>query len=121
MNPRPLLEVLKDIAGRLGVAFEVGLYTQNPLPATYLVATPLTDGFEVFADNTPEIEVEEVRLALHTQANYLKMRDRITKALIDAGVTITARRYVGFEPDTGYHHYAIDTATHHPYSPQASI
>lgn len=117
----PLLEQLTHIANGLGLPFEVGLYTQTPPPHTYLVATPLADGFEVFADNTPGVEVEEVRLALYTQANYLKMRDRITHALIDADVTITARRYVGFEPDTGYHHYSIDTSTHHPYSPQASI
>lgn len=112
---RPLLEQLASVADSLGVAFEVGLFTQTPLPATYLVVTPLTDSFEVFADNTPGVEVEEACLALYTQANYLKIRDQITHALIDAGVTITARRYVGYEPDTGYHHYAIDTATHHPY------
>lgn len=117
MNDRPLLETLHTVADGLALPYEVGLFTHAPPPATYLVATPLTDGFEVFADNTPEVEVEEVRLALYTQANYLALRDQITHALIDAGVTITARRYVGYEPDTGYHHYSIDTATHHPYQP----
>lgn len=116
MNDRPLLETLHTVADGIGVAFEVGLYTQNPPPHTYLVATPLVDEFDLYADNTPEVEVEEVRLALYTQANYLKMRDQITHALIDAGVTITARRYVGYEPDTGYHHYSIDTTTHHSWN-----
>lgn len=108
-----LLEQLTTLADDLGLAFEVGLYTSTPAPQTYLVATPLADMFEVFADNQPGLEVEEVRLALFTRGNYLDLRNRITRALLDAGLTITGRTYVGFEADTGFHHYAIDVATHH--------
>ncbi|MDO5722406.1 MAG: hypothetical protein Q4P06_07700 [Actinomycetaceae bacterium] len=115
MTHTPLLEQLTHMADGLGLPFEVGLYTQTPPPTTYLVATPLTDGFEVYADNTPGVEVEEARLSLFTRGSYLPARDRLTRALIDTGLTITARHYVGFEADTGYHHYVIDTATHHPY------
>ncbi|MDT3768163.1 hypothetical protein QS713_08835 [Gleimia hominis] len=112
---QPLLEQLKIITDRLGLPFEVGLYTTTPAPDTYLVATPLTDTLDVFADNHPSVEVEEVRLAVFTTRNYLPIRDRITRALLDAGLTLTARHYVGFEPDTGFHHYAIDVAAHHIY------
>ena len=31
-------------------------------------------------------------------------------AILAAGITITDRRYIGHEDDTGYHHYAIDVA-----------
>ena len=31
-------------------------------------------------------------------------------ALLAADVTVTDRRYIGHEDDTGYHHYAIDVA-----------
>lgn len=110
-----LLECLASIADRIGLPFAVGLYTATPAPDTYLVATPIADTLSVFADNTPGVEVEEVRLALFTTGNYLDLRDRLTRALIDAGLTITVRRYVGFEADTGFHHYAIDVATHHMY------
>ena len=34
----------------------------------------------------------------------------IVKALLSADFTVTARKYVGHEDDTGYHHYAVDTA-----------
>lgn len=112
----PLLEQLMEIADKLGLPFEVGLYTDTPAPQTYLVATPLTDVLDVFADNQPSVEVEEVRLALFTRGNYLDLRSRITRALLDTGLTITARTYVGFEADTGFHHYAIDVATHHTYT-----
>ena len=30
--------------------------------------------------------------------------------LLTAGFTITDRRYIAHEDDTGYHHYAIDVA-----------
>ena len=110
-----LLAQLTNIADKLGLPFEVGLYTTTPVPQTYLVATPLADVLDVFADNQPSIEVEEVRLALFTKGNYLDLRNRITRALLDTGLTIAARTYVGFEADTGFHHYAIDVATHHIY------
>ncbi|WP_406713282.1 hypothetical protein QEV65_03055 [Trueperella pyogenes] len=110
-----LLEQLTRIADKLGLPFEVGLYTATPAPQTYLVATPLVDVLDVFADNQPSVEIEEVRLALFTTGNYLDLRNRITRALLDAGLTVTARRYVGFEANTGYHHYALDIASHHKY------
>lgn len=110
-----LLERLTEIADQLDLPITVGLFTASPAPDTYLVATPIADTLEVFADNTPGVEVEEVRLALFTAGNYLPWRDTITHALIAAGLTVTARRYVGFEDDTGFHHYSFDISCHHPF------
>jgi hypothetical protein len=110
----PLLEQLTAIADGLGLPIEVGLFQTSPPPDTYLVATPLVDMLDVFADNQPEVQIEEVRLSVFTTGNYLPLRDALTDTFLDAGVTVTARRYVGFEPDTGYHHYSIDTATYQP-------
>lgn len=107
----PLLEQLSHIAEELGLPYAVGLYAQTPAPDTYLVFTPLTDSLEVFADNTPGIEVEEVRIALFTKTNYLGLRNQLTRALIDAGLTVAARRYIGYEGDTGFHHYSIDVSS----------
>lgn len=111
-----LLERITSVADRLGLPIAVGLYTATPLPDTYLVAIPMADVFDVFADNTPAVEVEEVRLSLFTTGNYLAERDRLTAAMLEAGLTVTARRYVGFEPDTGFHHYGVDLAAHNPYN-----
>ncbi|EPD33634.1 hypothetical protein HMPREF9306_00389 [Propionimicrobium lymphophilum ACS-093-V-SCH5] len=107
----PLLEQLSDIAERLELPYAVGLYAETPAPDTYLVFTPLVDSLEVFADNQPGIEVEEVRIALFTKTNYLGLRNQLTRALIDAGLTVTARRYIGYEADTGFHHYSIDASS----------
>lgn len=106
-----LLEQLSHIAEELGLPYAVGLYAQTPAPDTYLVFTPLTDSLGVFADNTPGIEVEEARIALFTKTNYLGLRNQLTRALIDAGLTVTARRYIGYEADTGFHHYSIDVSS----------
>lgn len=106
----PLLEQLSGIAERLKLPYAVSLYTTTPAPDTYLVFTPLADSFEVFADNEPGAEVEEARISLFTTRNYLALRDRLTNTLLEAGVTVTARRYVGFEADTGFHHYSVDVA-----------
>ena len=106
-----LLENLSHIAKQLGLAYAVSCYTDSPAPHTYLVFTPLTDSFDIFADNTPGIEIEEARISLFTKTNYLALRDQITKALISARLVITGRRYIGYEADTGFHHYSIDVSS----------
>lgn len=106
-----LLENISHIAKQLGLAYAVSCYTDSPAPDTYLVFTPLTDSFEIFADNTPGIEIEEARISLFTKINYLALRDQITKALINARLVITGRRYIGYEADTGFHHYSIDVSS----------
>lgn len=116
MTQTPVLERTKIICTGLGLPFQTGLYTNSPAPDTYVVATPLVDILELFADNQPGIEIEEVRLSLFTKTNYLKQRAQLTTALLAEGLTVTGRRYVGFEDDTDYHHYAIDVASHHLYS-----
>ncbi len=106
-----LLENLSHIAKQLGLAYAVSCYTDSPTPDTYLVFTPLTDSFEIFADNTPGVEIEQARISLFTKTNYLALRDQITKALISARLVITGRRYIGYEADTGFHHYSIDVSS----------
>ncbi|MEW6903262.1 hypothetical protein V3M63_06640 [Trueperella pyogenes] len=112
MTP-PLLEQAKTICNSLNLPFQTGIYTDAPHPDTFVVATPLADVFDMHADNQPGIEIESARLSLFTKSNYLALRNRLTKALITGGVTVVARRYMGFEDDTGYHHYALDIETHH--------
>ncbi len=88
---------------------ETGVFT-GTVPGEYVVITPMTDGFALFGDNTPIAEVSEVRLTLFSKGNYRRRKSQITSALLKADFTITDRRYVGHENDSGYHHYAIDVA-----------
>lgn len=104
-----LLEELQSIAKQLNIRSFTAEFPEKA-PSEYIVFTPLNDGFEVHADNVPNAEIQEVRISIFTKGNYKALKNKITKALIKADVTITDRRYIEYERDTGYHHYAIDTA-----------
>lgn len=91
---------------------ETGVFSGVP-PDEYLVLTPMTDEFALYGDNFPLIEVSEVRISLFSKGNYLQRKRQLMQALLGAEFTITDRRYIGHEDDTGYHHYAIDVANHY--------
>ena len=107
-----ILEELNDLLSNLGIPVETGEFSDSA-PDTYSVLTPLTDRFEVYGDNLPLIDVNEVRISLFTKGNYLETKRQITKALLQANFTITDRLFVGFEKDTRYFHLAIDVAKHY--------
>ena len=107
-----LLADLNAIASKLGIAVETGVFTDTP-PNEYLVLTPLVDTFDLHADNTPGADIQEVRLSLFTKGSYTKWKNAIVRALLAADITITDRRYVGHEDDSGYHNYAIDVANYY--------
>ena len=56
------------------------------------------------------VETQEARLSLFTKGSYTKLKNSLVRALLGADFYITDRRYIGFETETGYHHYAIDVA-----------
>lgn len=104
-----LLAEVKAIIENCKIPVETGVFSDAP-PDTYAVLTPLADSFDLHADNKPTMDVQEVRLSLFCKENYLKSKNRLVKAILNADMTITDRRYIGHEDDTGYHHYAIDVA-----------
>ena len=104
-----LLSELNAIAESCGVPVETGVFS-DAAPDTYLVLTPLLDGFDLHADNCPGIDTQEVRLSLFTKGSYTKLKNRLVRTLFGTDFYITDRRYIGFETETGYHHYAIDVA-----------
>ena len=107
-----ILEELNDLLSNLGIPVETGEFSDSA-PDTYSVLTPLSDRFEIFGDNLPLIDINEVRISLFTKGNYLETKRQITKALLQAEFTITDRLFVGFEKDTKYFHLAIDVAKHY--------
>ena len=91
------------------IPVETGVFSETP-PDRYAVITPMVDTFELYTDDKPRHEIQEARLSLFDKGNYMAMKNQIVRNLIDADFTITDRRYIGHEDDTGYHHYAIDVA-----------
>ena len=109
------MSVLADIQtalSTLDIPVETGVFS-DAAPAKYIVVVPIVDTFDLHADNAPGIDVQEARLSLYAQGNYMADKNAIVKTLLGADFTITDRRYIGYETETGYHHYAVDVAKHY--------
>lgn len=100
-----IINTLKPLAIPVSVNEGIDMNSES-----YVTIIPLYDGLDVFADNKPSIEVSEIELAVYSKGNYLKLAKDITALLIDAGFTITNRKYLEYEKDTKLHHYIIDVA-----------
>ena len=96
------------------VPSETGVFSE-PAPDRYAVITPMVDTFELYTDDKPRHETQEARLSLFDKGNYGASKNQIVRALLGADFTITDRRYIGHEDNTGYHHYAIDVAKLYEY------
>ena len=102
--------VLKDITETLnpiGLPIETGIFSDE-VPDEYLVITPMSDIFDYYADDLPRGEMQEARLSLFSKGNYLDRKNEIVSRLLGADFLVTDRRYLGYEEDTGFHHFAID-------------
>lgn len=109
------MSILADIQtaiGPLDIPIETGAFT-DAAPARYIVVVPLTDTFALHADDAPGVDIQEARLSLFSQGSYTAMKNAVTRALLAADLTVTERRYIGYETDTGYHHYNVDVAKFH--------
>lgn len=105
------MSLLSEVAPLISplIPVETGVFS-GKAPERYAVLIPLLDRFPLYGDDLPSTEIQEVRISLFSKENYLSLQKQIVKSLLRAGITITDRRYLGFEPESGYHHYAIDIA-----------
>jgi len=104
-----LLADIQTVVAPLGIPIETGVF-KDEAPGKYIVVTPISDNFDLHADNAPGVDVQEVRLSLYCQGNYTKDKNALVKRLLAADFTITDRRFIGYETETGYYHYAVDVA-----------
>ena len=108
-KPMNIFKELTALFSELGILMETMNFTTES-PDDYVVITPLVDTSKLYADNNPIYENQEVRISLFTKSNYLQLKYKIVHNLFKQDFYITDKRYIGFETDTGYHHYAIDVA-----------
>lgn len=109
------MSVLADIQSALSgldIPIETGVFSDTA-PDKYIVVIPIGDTFDLHADNAPGIDVQEARLSIFAKGSYTKEKNAVVKTLLAADFTITDRRYIGYETETGYHHYAVDVAKHY--------
>ena len=106
------MSLLSEIDSLLSpvIPIETGVFS-GKAPDRYAVVTPIGDTLTLYADDSPESEVQQARLSLFDRGNYTAVKNSMIRALLAAGITVTDSRYIGHEDDTGYHHYAIDVAS----------
>ena len=102
-----MLEELNTIVENAGLPVETGVFS-GTAPDEYVVITPISEHFALFSDDTPGMNIEEARLSLFSKKNYTQKKDLLVRMLLTVGFTVSDRRYIGHEDDTGYHHYSID-------------
>lgn len=107
-----LLEQLNTALAPLDIPIETGIFSEAA-PDEYIVIVPLSDTYDVHADNQPQVNIEEARIALFSKNNYTTAKNAIVRTLLAGEFTITARHYIGFETETGYHHYNVDVAQYY--------
>ena len=109
------MNILSDLyiaLSALDIPIETGVF-KDEAPERYIVIVPMVESFDLHADNAPGVDVQEVRLSLYSQGNYIKDKNSIVKTLLGADFIITDRRYIGYETETGYYHYAVDVAKYY--------
>ena len=104
-----LLKGIKEALMPTGIQIETGIFSQEA-PDEYLVIIPMGETYDFFADDLPSLELQEARLSLFSKENYMPRKNEVVKVLLKEGFTITERRYVGYEEDTEFHHFAIDVS-----------
>ena len=107
-----ILADINTVLEPLGIPIETGVFS-DAAPDKYIVVVPMTDKFDLNADNSPSYDVQEARISLYAKGNYGADKNRIVRALLAADMTITARQYIGYETETGYHHYVVDVANYY--------
>ena len=109
------MSVLADLQTTLGgrqIPIETGVF-MDKAPDQYMVVVPLSDTFELHADNTPEGEKQEARISIYTQGSYTQAKNAVVKAQLRDDFTITSRQYIGYEKEKGYLHYNVDVAKYY--------
>lgn len=103
------LKELVQLMASLDLPVETGKFS-GKAPERYVVLTPIHDGLQLYADNRPELDVEEVRISLFVKGNYLRDKTVLSSKLLELDFTITDRRLLGLEDETGFYHYVLDVA-----------
>lgn len=107
-----ILSDLQTTLESLDIPMETGVFTDNA-PDKYIMVVPMAETFELHSDNRPGFDVQEARISLYAKGSYTNDKNTIVRTLLGADFTITDRRYIGYETETGYFHYNVDVAKHY--------
>ena len=104
-----ILSELNTVLASLNVPIETGIF-KSKAPDTYIVLVPINDSYPLHSDDYPQVDYQECRITLYSKANYIKLKNRISKILLSNFFYISERKYNGYDTDAGYHQFTIDVA-----------
>lgn len=110
-----ILEELQIVLGSLPTPIETGVFSEKA-PDAYMVVVPLADTFGLHADNEPSFDIQEARISIYTKGSYTALKNKVVRRLLACDFTVTGRQYIGYETETGYHHYNVDAAKYYEFS-----
>ena len=74
-NYNSILRDLKKTLMSTGLPMETGVFSDQA-PEEYVVITPMNDLFDLFADNLPQMDLQEARISLFAKGNYMARKIR---------------------------------------------
>ena len=77
------LSEIGEILTAIKIPWQTGAYTE-PAPDQYVVLVPLSDTFDIVADNRPQFDVQAVRLSIFSKGNYNLIKNQLVRILVDA-------------------------------------
>ena len=77
------LSEIGEILTAMKIPWQTGAYTE-PAPDQYVVLVPLSDTFDIMADNRPQFDVQAVRLSIFSKRNYNLIKNQLVRILLDA-------------------------------------
>lgn len=106
------LSEIGEILMAAKIPWQTGAYTGSA-PDSYVVLVPLSDTFDIMADNRPQFDVQAVRLSIFSKGNYNRIKNQLIRTLLDADFFLSDRRYLKYDNETGYHQYVLDVEKHY--------
>ena len=106
------LSEIGEILTAIKIPWQTGAYTE-PAPDQYIVLVPLSDTFDIMADNRPQFDVQSVRLSVFSKGNYNLIKNQLVRILLDADFFLSDRRYLDYDNETEYHQYVLDVEKHY--------
>ena len=77
------LSEIGEILTAAKIPWQTGAYTGSA-PDSYVVLVPLSDTFDIMADNRPQFDVQAVRLSIFSKGNYNRIKNQLIRTLLDA-------------------------------------
>ena len=75
-----LLSDIQTILAPLNIPIETGVFS-GKAPDQYIVIVPLSDTFDLHADNSPGMDVQEARISVFSKTSYINKREeRLSRA-----------------------------------------